>query len=83
MYLVNYIHLENVKYLQKRLNAGSDEENSSKSTDINRFFLVENVRKVPEISNHLYYSISVVRVISTYSLSHLSLKLLNITTNNF
>ena len=25
MYLVNYIHLENVKYLQKRLNAGSDE----------------------------------------------------------
>ena len=74
MYLVNYIHLENVKYLQKRLNAGSDEENSSK---------VENVRKVPEISNHLYYSISVVRVISTYSLSHLSLKLLNITTNNF
>lgn len=82
MYLVNYIHLENVKYLQKRLNAGSDEENSSKAL-INRFFLVENVRKVPEISNHLYYSISVVRVISTYSLSHLSLKLLNITTNNF
>ena len=31
MYLVNYIHLENVKYLQKRLNAGSDEENSSKA----------------------------------------------------
>ena len=27
----NYIHLENVKYLQKRLNAGSDEENSSKA----------------------------------------------------
>ena len=31
MYLVNYIHLENVKYFQKRLNAGSDEENSSKA----------------------------------------------------
>ncbi len=31
MYLVNYIHLENVKYLQKRLNTESDEENSSKA----------------------------------------------------
>lgn len=36
------------------------------NTDINRFFLVENVRKVPKISNHLYYSISVVRVIAHF-----------------